>query len=126
MNCYTYITETALISPLIFCIALSVEYELLKKYRRLTELAVMSDMKWLAVELNNDVVAVLNDQQYADVTEAKTLLNEEERAGIVVRALLNRVEQDAGELSIFVDILKKKSQKFKFLIAKLDTRKWIK
>ena len=86
----------------------------------------MSDMKWLAGELNDDDVAVLNDQQYADVTEVKTLLNEEERAGIVVKALLNRVEQDAEELKAFVDILKKKPQKFKALITKLDTRKWIK
>ena len=80
----------------------------------------MSDMKWLAEELNDDSVAILNDQQYTDVTEVKTLLNEEERAGIVVKALLNRVEQDAEELKTFVDILKKKSRKFKALIAKLD------
>ena len=99
---------------------------MLKKHRRVTELAVMSDMKWLAGELNDDDAAVLNDQQYADVTEAKTLLNEEERAGIVVKALLNRVEQDAGELKTFLDILKKRPKKFKALIAKLDTCKWIK
>ena len=99
---------------------------MLKRHRRATELAVMSDMKWLAGELNDDDVAVLNDQQYADVTEVKTLLNEEERAGIVFKALLNRVEQDAGELKTFVDILKKKPQKFKALTAKLsDTCKWI-
>ena len=78
-------------------------------------------MIWLAGELNDDKVAVLTDQQHADVTEAKTLLNEEDKAGIVVKALLNRVKQDAGELKIFVDILKKKPQKFKALIAKLDT-----
>ena len=81
----------------------------------------MSDMKWLAEELNDDNVAILNDEQYTDVTEVKTLLNEEERAGIVVKALLNRVEQDAEELKTFVDILKKKSRKFKALIVKLDT-----
>ena len=97
---------------------------MLKKHKRATELAVMSDMKWLAGELNDDDVSVLNDQQYADVTEAKTLLNKEDKAGIVFKALLNRVEQDAGELKTFVDILKKKPQKFKALIAKLDTRKW--
>ena len=84
----------------------------------------MSDIKWLAGELNDDVAA-LNDQQYTDVTEVKTLLNEEERAGIVVKALLNKVEQDAEELKTFVDILKKKPQKFKSLITKLDTRKYI-
>ena len=100
------------------------EYGLLKKHRRATELAVMSDMKWLAGELNDDDVAVLNDQQYTDVIEVKTLLNEEERAGIVFKALLNRVEQDAEELKTFVDILKKKPQKFKNLITKLDTRKY--
>ena len=38
----------------------------------------------------------------------------------MVKALLNRVEQDAEELKTFVDILKKKSRKFKALIAKLD------
>ena len=97
------------------------EYALLKKHRRATELAVVSDMKWLAGELNDDDVAVLNDQQYADVTEVKTLLNEEDKAGIVVKALLNRVEQDAGELNTFVNILKKKPQKFKALITKLET-----
>ena len=86
----------------------------------------MSDMKWLAGELNDDDVAVLNDQQYTDVTEVKTLLNEEDKAGIVVKALLNRVEQDAGELNTFVNILKKKPRKFKALIAKLGTRKWMK
>ena len=81
----------------------------------------MSDMKWLAKELNDDSIAILNDEQYTDVTEVKTLLNEEERAGIVVKALLNRVEQDAEELRTFVDILKNKPRKFKALIAKLDT-----
>ena len=86
----------------------------------------MSDMKWLAGELNDDDVAVLNDQQYSDVTEVKALLNEEDKAGIVVKALLNRVEQDAEELKAFVDILKKKPRKFKALIAKLDKCKWTK
>ena len=81
----------------------------------------MSDMKWLAKELNDDSIAILNDEQYTDVTEVKTLLNEEGRAGIVVKALLNRVEQDAEELRTFVDILKNKPRKFKALIAKLDT-----
>ena len=116
----------SLISPLIVTIALSMEYPLLKKHRRATELAVMSDIKWLAGELNDDDVAVLNDQQYADVTEVKTLLNKEDKAGIVFKALLNRVQQDAGELKTFVNILKKKPWKFKALIAKLDTCKWIK
>ena len=96
---------------------------MLKKHRRATALAVVSDMKWLAEELNDDDVAVLNDQQYADVTEVKTLLSEKARAEIVVNALLNRVEQDAEELKTFVDILKKKTQKFKPLIAKLGTSK---
>ena len=99
---------------------------MLKKHRRATELAVMSDIKLLAGELNDDDVAVLNDQQYADVIVAKTLLNEEKRAGIVVKALLNRVEQDAEGLKTFLDILKKRPKKFKALIAKLDTCKWIK
>ena len=106
-------------------IALSEECRSLEKHSRATELAVISDMKWLARELNDDDVAVLNDQQYADVTEVKTLLNKEDKAGIVFKALLNRVEQDAEELNTFVNILKKKPQKFKGLIAKLDTRKWI-
>ena len=106
-------------------IAPSEEYALLKKHRRATELAVMSDIKWLAGELNDDDVAVLNDQEYADVTEVKTLLNKEDKAGIVVKALLNRVEQDAEGLKTFVDILKKRPKKFKALIAKLDTCKWI-
>ena len=90
-------------------------------HRRATELAVISDMKWLAGELNDDDVAVLND---ADVTEVKTLLNEEERAGNVVKALLNRVEQNAEELKTFIDILKKRRQKFDALIAKLSTSKF--
>ena len=101
--------------------AFLLEYKLLKMHRRATELAVMSDMKWLAGELNDDDVAVLND---ADVTEVKTLLNEEERAGNVVKALLNRVEQNAEELKTFIDILKKRRQKFDALIAKLSTSKF--
>ena len=75
----------------------------------------MSNTKRLAGEMNDDDVAVLNDQQYADATEVMTSLNEEDKAGIEVEALLNMVEQDAGELETFVDILMKKPHKFNAL-----------
>ena len=104
-------------------LALPKEYSLLKRQRGATILAVVSDMKWLAEKLNDDNVAILNDEQYADVTEVKNTLNEKERAEILVKALLNRVEQDGEELNTFVDILKKKPRKFKALIEKLDTCK---
>ena len=77
-------------------------------------------MKWLAEELNDN--DILNDQQYADVTEVN-LLNEEERAEIMVKALLNWIKQDGKKLKIFEDILKKKPQKFRALTAKLNNGK---
>lgn len=98
------------------------EYKLLKKNRRDVEKAVKSDLKWMADELNDDDIAILNGQQYDDVVE-RTLLSDNDKATMVAGALLNRVDLDPDGLRVFVDILKKNGPKFRALIAKLDTGK---
>ena len=80
-------------------------------------LAVKSDMKWLAEQLNKKDICFLNDEQYEEVTEV-SLLSKDDKARIVVEAVLNRVLQDDKELKKFVVILKIKPEKFKALLEK--------
>ena len=96
------------------------EHKLLKKHRRDVEKAVKSDLKWMADELFDDDIAVLNGEQYDEVVK-KNLLSDNDKAVQIVGALLNRVDLDPNFLGVFVTILKKNEPKYRALIPKLDT-----
>ena len=96
------------------------EHKLLKKHRRDVEKAVKSDLKWMADELNDDDIAVLNGEQYDEVVK-RNLLSDNDKAVQIVGALLNRVDLEPDFLGVFVTILKKNEPKYRALIPKLDT-----
>lgn len=102
----------------------SKEYELLKENRDIVEKAIKIDTEWVAKELNHPDVDVLTDSDYNTVTNAKSLLTEGEKAGLIFKRLLQWVDMDPDALGMFVEILRKK-KKFKIVIEKLGGSKLI-
>ena len=96
------------------------EHKLLKKNRSVVEKMIMSDMDWFADELNAEDVAVLTDSLCNEVKNPVSMKTPEQKAAMVVKYLLNRVDVYPQALGEFVVILKKKPKKFKVLIDKLD------
>ena len=94
------------------------EYILLKRNRDDVEKAVKTDLVWFAKELNKDDVAILNDSDFNVVTDPKSMTSEDDKAMLIVKRLLNRVDLDKDALKEFVEILKKKKG-FATLIAEL-------
>ena len=93
----------------------SVQYYLLKGNRDDVEKAVKTDLVWFAKELNN---AILNNSDFNVVTDPKSMMSEDDKAMLIVKHLLNRVDLDKDALKEFVEILKKKKG-FATLITKL-------
>lgn len=98
----------------------SEEYMLLKANRPDVKKVFASDIEWFAEELNDAKLDILNDSKYKEVTNKKSLLEEDDKASILWDALFNRVSYDRSALESFVDILKKRKAKFGELIGKLD------
>ena len=91
---------------------------MLKRNRDDVEKAVKTDLVWFAKQLNKDDVAILNDSDFNDVTDPKSMMSEDDKAMLIVKRLLNRVDLDKDALKEFVEILKKKKG-FATLIAEL-------
>ena len=99
--------------------ATSLEYLGLKKYRSDVEKTIKSDPKWFAEELNVDET-VLTDAKYNELTNPRSMLTDDEKAGEMVKHLLDRVDLDPDALREFLEILKKKDKKFRPLMDKLQ------
>ena len=91
---------------------------MLKRNRDDVEKAVKTDLVWFAKQLNKDYVAILNDSDFNLVTDPKSMMSEDDKAMLIVKRLLNRVDLDKDALKEFVEILKKKKG-FATLIAEL-------
>lgn len=85
----------------------STKLELLKTNREKIEIAATLNMIWLAHEMNR--VGLLPDDVNKDVTNARSLLTEDQKAREMVEALIKLVSiNPLNYMDKFVDILKKK------------------
>lgn len=85
----------------------SLAYRVLKKNRDGVEKVVKTDLVWFAKELNDDNVAVPNDSEFNVVINPTSMYSEDDKAMLVVKRLLNRVDLDPDVLGEFIGILKK-------------------
>ena len=65
--------------------------------------AMTFDTSWLAGEMNR--AGLLSDSDHQDVTKVKNLLNDTEKAEIMLTSLKKKVEFNSKHLSTFLDIL---------------------
>ena len=65
------------------------------------------DTSWLAGEMNR--TGLLSDNDHQDVTKVKNMLNDTEKAEIMLTSLKKKVELNSKHLSTFLDILILKS-----------------
>ena len=102
--------------------AKSLAYMRLQRCRSNLEKTIKSDLVWFAKELNVDET-VLTDSQFNELTNPKSWLTEDQKAGEMAKRLLDRVDLYPGALGEFVDILNKKPKKFRPLIDELSEKK---
>ena len=69
--------------------------------------AMTFDTSWLAGEMNR--AGLLSDNDHQDVTKVKNMLNDTEKAEIMLTSLKKKVELNSEHLSTFLDILILKS-----------------
>ena len=84
--------------------------QLLKNNWKKLHLAVTFDTIWLAGEMNR--IGLLSDYDHLDVTTAKSLLNETDKAVTLITSLKKKVALDSKHLNTFVDILKTKTRMY--------------
>ena len=81
----------------------SQELQLLKNNSNRLITATSFDTSWLAGEMNR--TGLLSDNDHQDITKAKTLLNDTEKAEIMLTSLKKKVALNSKHLSTFLDIL---------------------
>ena len=85
----------------------SQELQLLKNNLSGLITAVSFDTSWLAGEMNR--TGLLSDNDHQDVIKAKTLLNDTEKAEIMLTSLKKKVALNSKHLGTFMDILNLKT-----------------
>ena len=95
-------------------------FEELKNKRSELERALSMDMTWLANEMNRPDVGLMTDGEREDVASLRSMLRDSEKAGIIVSALLRRVELDPDDVGVFLSILYQKPAQFRAAIKLLE------
>lgn len=90
--------------------------ELVQNNRSELERALNMDKTWLANQMNRKDVGFMTDGEHEDVTDPHSMLKGSDKAGIIVNALLRRVQLDPNDLGVFLRILGQKPQQFKAAI----------
>ncbi len=66
------------------------------------------DIQWLAGEINGR--GLLSDYEYEDITNYKSVLNDTDKAGIMLSSLQKKWTLDFSHLDKFIEILQLKSR----------------
>ena len=86
----------------------SQESQLLKNNWKVMITAMTFDTSWLAGEMNR--TGLLSDNDHQDVIKVKTLLNDTEKAEIMLTSLKKKVALNSKHLSTFMEILSLKDR----------------
>ncbi len=70
--------------------------------------AMKFDIQWLAGEMNGH--GLLSDYEYEDVTNYKSVLNDTDKAEIMLNSLQKKLELNFNHLDKFIEILQLKSR----------------
>lgn len=76
-------------------------------------------MMWLAIEMNG--IGLLPDNVYGDITDARAMLTETQKAIKIVSALEMKISMNPYNLDKFLEIVKKKSTLYEDIITKLSS-----
>ena len=75
-------------------------------------------MNWLASELF--ALGILSSQHKSDITNTRSTLNEDEKATIMVSAIMDKLELDSNNLISVLKVLRNKPVLYKETIALLE------
>ena len=103
-NCFLYIA--------------TLDFEELQHQRSKLVIGLKFEMNWLASELF--ALGILSNQHKSDITNTKSNLNEDEKANIMVSAIMDKLELDSNNLRSVLKVLRKKPVLYKETIALLE------
>jgi len=98
------------------------DLEELQHYRSKLVTAFNFDLNWLASELY--AIGMISSQNRDEITSVKSSLTTNDKADIMVSAMMNKLELDARNLRDIVEVLKKKPILYKEAIALLEGKKY--
>ena len=75
-------------------------------------------MNWIASELV--ALGILSTQHHNDIANTRSTLNPDEKADIMVSAIMDKLELDSNNLRSILKVLKKKRSLYKETIALLE------
>ena len=99
------------------CIA-GFKLEKLKCHRSKLVIGVKFDMNWLASEFV--ALGILSTQHQDDISNIRSTLTSDERANIMVSAIMDKLELDSTNLLNILKVLRKKPELYKEIIALLE------
>ena len=102
-----------------FCLCTAtIDLEELQHQRFKLVTGLKFEMNWLASELV--YLGILSTQHQNDISNTRSTLNQDERANIMVSAIMDKLELDSNNLRNILKVLKKRPNLHKETIALLE------